>query len=581
MKLIGTITYIDEKNALFISEKSKKYKIKLERLNGALLDDKVQLSIKKRKTTVTKILKRSNTTYVGLFDRTKYGNFVLTKGQQCYTDFIINSRHVNNARKGDIVEIEFYKWEENQKLPYGKVINILSRSNESERQIFKHFLPYKFSQNILNEVEDIRVKNEQLESRVNLTHLKCYTIDPKNSRDFDDAISLEQTNDIIRLGVHISDVREYIKENSLIDLEALRRSFTLYFPNSLVPMLPHRLSNGICSLKENELKLTISVLFDIDKDYNIIDYKIVKSIINVTHNLTYNQANNIINDKNHDDYEYFNTLKDVVFNIIKNKRLKILEPKLKLELDDDNKYVPILKEKRDAERIIEELMILTNTYIATYLAEYYNHNLLRIHNSPNDKSLKRLQIELDKIGYKLKNENTFDEIYNLLLEKDVKYKYLISYYLLSIQQKAYYSLTDNGHFALNREYYTHFTSPIRRYSDILVHRMLKAVLTNSKLPKIQNKIIKHINNKELLIRKIENKLFYYQTFNYLENNSITVNGQVISIKKNEYKIRSEYLINGILKFKNTKHKYNIGDFVKLNVINVNKTKKQIFFSENE
>jgi len=579
MKLIGTITYIDEKNALFISEKLKRYKIKLELINGALLNDKVQIKIKHKKTYVTKILKRSNYTYVGLFDKNKYGNFVLTKGQQCYTDFIINSRYINNARNGDIVEIQFFKWEKDQKLPYGKVINILSRSNESERQIFKHFLPYKFSNNILTEVENIKIKTEQLTNRTNLTHLKCYTIDPKNSRDFDDAVSLEKNGDIYTLGIHISDVTEFIKEHSLIDLEAFNRSFTLYFPNSLVPMLPHKLSNGICSLKEEELKLTISVLFNIDENYNIVDYKIVKSIINVTHNMTYNQVNNILNDTNHDDYEYFNTLKNIVFNIIKNKRLKILEPKLKLELDDDNKYVPILREKREAERIIEELMILTNTYIANYLSKYYDNNLLRIHNSPNDKSLKRLQLELDKIGYTLKNENVFDEIYNLLLEQDLKYKYLISYYLLSIQQKAYYSLKDTGHFALNRNNYTHFTSPIRRYSDILVHRMLKAVLNDTKTIKIQNKVIKHINNKELLIRKIENKLFYYQTFNYLENNKVVVNGQIISVRKNEYKIRSEYLINGILKFKNSKRKYNIGDFVKLNVININKNKKQIFFYE--
>jgi ribonuclease R len=315
--------------------------------------------------------------------------------------------------------------------------------------------------------------------------------------------------------------------------------------------------------------------------YNIIDYEIKKSAINVIQNLSYNQVNKILKDNKHEDFEYFDNIKTIVDNIVKNKRLKILEPKLKLELDDDNKYVPILKEKGDAEKIIEELMILTNTYIATHLSKYYEHNLLRIHNSPNNKKLNILKEELKKIGYEFKNEDTFNEIYDLLLEKDLKYKYLISYYLLSVQQKAYYSLSDNGHFALNRSYYTHFTSPIRRYTDILVHRMLNAILYNKKPIKTQNNIIKYINSNELLISKIENKLFYYQTFNYLEHNSVYINGQIISIKNNEYKIRSEYLINGILKFKNTTKKYNIGDFVKLKVLHVNKSKRKLFFIENE
>lgn len=580
--IIGNIVHIDEDWALLTTEKNKKYKLKIKNLNRALFNDTVEVELEKGNSYVKKILKRSKTSYIGIVEKTDQNCFVRTTGQNSYTDFYVSKHDAIALNDNELVEIIFKQWPYNSRSPSASVINVISNANMSEQHIFKYKLPFKFSSNVLEEADSIEVKEKYLTNRVDLTYLKCYTIDPKNSKDFDDAISFEQINDTYKIGIHIADVSTYIDENSLLDLEAYRRSFTLYFPNSLVPMIPHRLSNGIFSLRQDAPKLTVSVIFELDENYNIVKYDIVKSIINITQNFTYQEVNNILDDPMHDEYLYFERLKKVVNNIVKSKRIQIIEPNLKLELDDSNNYIATLKEKGQAEKIIEELMILANTTVATKLSEYYPDSLLRTHQSPNHFRLKQVQKLIKKLGYDFEGKDIFNEIYNLLQQDDFKYKHLLSYYLLTTQQKAVYSTKSGGHFALNVPHYTHFTSPIRRYTDILVHRMLIKIIDGKTKhnDNLSNKI-KRINKKELVIAEIERKLFYNQIYDYLIDCTKTISGQVIDIKDDYLKVRSEFYINGVVDKRDLTKSYKIGDFIKLKVHTIDKKHKKIQFAETE
>lgn len=581
-KLIGNIVHIDETWALLLTENNKKYKLNIKSLNRALYNDSVEVIIESKNSYVKKILKRAKNPYIGIVEKNQQHCFVRTTGQNCYTDFYLSKSESARVNDKDLVEIEFNEWPYNTRSPSATILNVISESNISEQHIFKYKLPFKFSDNVLKEADEIEVKEHYLQNRLDLTYLKCYTIDPKNSRDFDDGISFEQLDTGYRIGVHIADVSTFIQENSILDLEAYRRSYTLYFPNALVPMIPHRLSNGTFSLRQDTPKLTVSVIFDLDNEYNIIKYDIVKSIINVNQNLTYREANNILEDPVHDDYLYFSKLKKAVTNIVKTKRLQIIEPKLKLELDELNNYVPTLREKGDAEKIVEELMILANTTIATKLSEHYPKSLLRTHRSPNAFRLKNVEQLAKKLGYTFKTNNTFDEVYNLLQNDNIKHKHLLSYYLLTAQQKALYSTKSNGHFALNVPHYTHFTSPIRRYSDIIVHRMLIKIIDNKnkQTGNLLNKI-NYINKREQLISEIERKLFYNQIYDYLDECTKTINGQVIDIKDDYLKVRSEFFINGVVDKKDLITDHDIGDFIKLKVHTIDKKHKKIKFSETD
>lgn len=582
MKLIGKIVHIEEHWALFLSNAGKKHKLKIKNLNRALYNDEVEVELVKRNSKVINIIQRSNPRYIGIYEKNAQHAFVRTKGQQCYTDFFIAAKDSLDAKHGDVVEAVFKKWTDKDRSPCGKIVNITSESNISEKLLFKHQIPYHFSKNVLDEANDIKIKESHLDGRTDLTHLKCYTIDPKNSRDFDDAVSLEKIDDYYRVGIHIADVTSLLDENSLLDLEALRRAFTLYLPNAVVPMIPHRLSNGIFSLKQDDPKLTISLLLDVDKKYKIVNQIFTQSIINVNQNFTYQQVNNILEDAKHDDHEYFATLNKIAKNIVKTKRLRVIESKLKLELDEQNNFIPVVKEKKDAERIIEELMILTNTTIANELAKYYPKSILRTHDSPSKFKLTQLKSISEKLGYKIEDKDIYDQLYQLLENNTANHSHLISYYLLTAQQKAIYSTHSKGHFALNLPYYTHFTSPIRRYSDIMVHRMVIKILKHKKKKEsnLYHKI-NWINEKEQLINDIERKVFHQQIFEYLNDCTDTIDGQIIDINNRHFKVRSAFFVNGIIKKNKSTRPHQLGEFLKLKVDKIDKKHKKVEFIETE
>ena len=472
-------------------------------LNTAMNGDTVLVRIlkqssdgtKKREGEVYKVIKRNRNVIVGVFENNLSFGFVRPRNSP--KDIYIPKKLIRGAKTGDLVAVKVDFWGDEERKPEGAIVSILGSPKDTEALISSLLLnegiEEKFPNEVLQELDKIDEDfSDELKNRKDLRHLDIITIDGSDAKDLDDAIYVEKTEDGYKLFVSIADVSYYVKENTELDTEALKRGNSIYLVDRVIPMLPRKLSNNLCSLNPNEDKLTFTVEMDLDKRGKVIKNDFYKSVIKSKYRMTYENVNTIL-EKNEESEEYRNLydkyrkidemLKNMLelSKIIRNnkKRRGSIDfelPEIKVVLDE-NKAVKdiVLRSRGEAERIIEDFMVIANETVAEKLFWEEIPAIYRVHEDPDKAKVQALNETLIKFGYSLKGlEEIHPGKFQNIIERTTGLPegYLIHKLILRAMQRARYANKNLGHFGLASKYYLHFTSPIRRYSDLIVHRML-------------------------------------------------------------------------------------------------------------
>jgi ribonuclease R len=502
----GFVIVEGEDEDIFIPENATK---------GALHNDKVMVSVKKDKTgkrregEVIKILDRSNTTIVGTFEKSKNFGFVIADNQKFGKDIFIPKEHTKGAVTGHKVVVQITDYGDKDRNPEGKVLEILGHMNDPGVDIVSvimaYNLPVEFPEEVMQQVESVpeEITENDMIGRKDIRNLQTVTIDGEDAKDLDDAITITKEGNIYRLGVHIADVTNYVTENSPLDKEALKRGTSVYLVDRVIPMLPHKLSNGICSLNAGVDRIALSCFMDVDDKGNVIGHEIAETIINVDRRMSYTNVKKILED--HDE-EVMNEYKELIpmfeqmlelADILREKRRKRGSidfdfPESKIILDKEGKPIDIKPyERNKATKIIEDFMLLANETIAEDFFWQEIPFVYRSHENPDSEKIQQLGIFINNFGYSIKisqEEIHPKELQKLLLKIDgTPEEALISRLTLRSMKRAHYTASSDGHFGLATKYYCHFTSPIRRYPDLQIHRIIKENLRG----KMNEKRINH------------------------------------------------------------------------------------------
>ena len=485
----------------FFIEENKKIKdiyIAKENLNGAKHKDEVLVRIIKEATEnrhaegeVIEILNAISTTIIGTFKSSKNFGFVIPDDSRYGFDIFISKGDKNGAKNNDKVVVKFKNEKNKGKNPEGTIISVIGNRDDIGVDIssivLEYQIPHEFSSKILDRADNIpkNIRSEEIKSRVDYRNLFTVTIDGSDAKDFDDAISIEKKDDNFILYVHIADVAHYVDKGSAIDKEAYRRGNSVYLLDRVIPMLPEQLSNGICSLNPGEDRLAMTVKMEINEKGKVVDYKFFESVINSKFRLIYDDVSNLL--ENISDKYNYNTLTENLklmedlFKVLNLKRknrgsidFNFIEPKI--VLDNEGKVVDIQKEERRvANRIIEEFMLVTNETVGSHFGFLEEPFIYRVHISPSREKTEEFLRIIKKFGYIIKGKELYSKDYQKILDeiKNKPEEMLISTLMLRSFAKAEYSLEPDIHFGLSSMFYCHFTSPIRRYPDLFIHRILK------------------------------------------------------------------------------------------------------------
>lgn len=476
--------------------------IPADKTKGAMDGDKVQIVIegeargKRAEGAVLRILEHANKTVIGFYQKNKNFGFVLPDNQKLGQDIFIPQGKDMGAVTGHKVIVRITDFGDDRKKPEGVITEILGHVNDPGVDILSiikaYGLPEGFPDDVMVQVAGIpdEVEEEEKKNRLDLRHLQTVTIDGEDAKDLDDAISISKENDDhYTLGVHIADVSHYVTENSPLDKEALKRGTSVYLVDRVIPMLPHKLSNGICSLNAGTDRLALSCLMEIDGKGNVIGHRIAETLIQVDRRMTYTAVNAIVTDRDPDVMEeyrdfvpMFDLMKELA-DILRERRKKRGSidfdfPESKIILDEKGRPVDIKPYERNAAtKIIEDFMLMANETIAE---DYFWQELpflYRTHDYPDPEKMKRLGTFINNFGYTIRTQN--GEVHPKELQKlldkieGTPEEALISRLTLRSMKQAKYTTVCTGHFGLAANYYTHFTSPIRRYPDLQIHRIIK------------------------------------------------------------------------------------------------------------
>lgn len=476
--------------------------IPADKTKGAMDGDKVQIVIegeargKRAEGAVLRILEHANKTVIGFYQKNKNFGFVLPDNQKLGQDIFIPQGKDMGAVTGHKVIVRITDFGDERKKPEGVITEILGHVNDPGVDILSiikaYGLPEGFPDEVMTQVAGIpdEVEEEEKKNRLDLRHLQTVTIDGEDAKDLDDAISISKENDDhYTLGVHIADVSHYVTENSPLDKEALKRGTSVYLVDRVIPMLPHKLSNGICSLNAGTDRLALSCLMEIDGKGNVIGHRIAETLIQVDRRMTYTAVNAIVTDRDPDVMEeyrdfvpMFDLMKELA-DILRERRKKRGSidfdfPESKIILDEKGRPVDIKPYERNAAtKIIEDFMLMANETIAE---DYFWQELpflYRTHDYPDPEKMKRLGTFINNFGYTIRTQN--GEVHPKELQKlldkieGTPEEALISRLTLRSMKQAKYTTVCTGHFGLAANYYTHFTSPIRRYPDLQIHRIIK------------------------------------------------------------------------------------------------------------
>ena len=516
----GTIDMTSRKNGYFVCEELEDdVFIPFINLNHALDGDKVKVYIYNRRSSrkpeaeVLEIIERKKTEFVGVIDIQKNFAFVTTANTKMYTDIFIPKNKINNAEHGDVVLVNLEDWPKKADSPFGSVIKILGKPGEHNTEIHAILAEYGLPSDFPIEVEaeankiDTSITEEEIKKRRDLRNVLTFTIDPKDAKDFDDALSFKVLdNGNYEIGVHIADVSHYLQEGTLLDEEAYNRATSVYLVDRVVPMLPEVLSNYACSLRPQEEKYTFSAIFQLNNKAEVVDTWFGRTVIYSDQRFAYEEAQNIIETKSDiipteisiTGSEYIvpkpiveATLKlDELAKILRKKRMAagaISFDKVEVKFHLNNEAEPVgvyFKQSKDANHLIEEFMLLANRKVAEFIGKQKKTFIYRIHDEPNEDKLINLQTVISKFGYSINFRSKQDissSLNNLLSEvQGKKEQNLIDTLTIRSMSKAVYSTENIGHYGLAFDYYSHFTSPIRRYPDVMAHRLLHHYLEGGK-----------------------------------------------------------------------------------------------------
>ncbi|MCI9258741.1 MAG: ribonuclease R [Romboutsia sp.] len=603
-------------------------------VNGAMHNDRVVAEITKPATderraegAIIKVLEREITKVVGEFQSNKTFGFVIADEKKFNQDIYIPKKYFSGAKDGDKVVVQITIWPQAGRKPEGKIIEVLGPKGEKEVEILSiiraHGLPEEFPKKVLEEAQKVAVPipQEEIDRRLDIRDLNIFTIDGEDAKDLDDAISIERlSNGNFKLGVHIADVTHYVHEKSKLDKEALKRATSVYLVDTVIPMLPKTLSNGVCSLNPHEDKLTLSVFMEIDRKGNVKQYDIKETIINSKARMTYTEVSDILE---HDDEElkakYSHVAEDfktaeVLARILMDRRSKrgaidFDFPEAKIILTPEGKVSDIKEyERRISNRIIEEFMLITNETVAEHYFWLNIPFVYRIHETPSPEKMQELGKFVSTFGYTIKGD--LEEVHPKALQsiinaiKGKREEEAISTIMLRSLKQARYSPECSGHFGLAAQYYSHFTSPIRRYPDLQIHRIMKEHLNNKINKKRQEQLVNIVDyastqssERERAADLAERDVKDYYKAVYMEDkvgeefdgvvSSVTSFGMFIELPNtveglsrlanmgDDYYIYDEmtYTIIG----ERTRKTYRIGDPVRIKVDNVNVDLREIDF----
>ena len=489
-------------------------------INGAMNGDKILVRVtredkdgKKREGEVVQIIERSNTKIIGIYEDSKNFGFVVAEDTRISQDIFISRKDSNGAEHGDVVVVQITKWPDKRRSPEGEVVEILGKKGDKGLDILtiikKFGLPEEFPPKVLNFADNIpdEIEAKEYKRRRDLRDVKMVTIDGEDAKDLDDAVSIEKLdNGRYKLGVHIADVSHYVKEKNPLDKEALVRGTSVYLIDRVIPMLPKKLSNGICSLNPQVDRLALSCFMIIDDTGKVLEHEIMESVIRTDERMTYTDVTKILKYGDEELIKRYSNLVDdfkvmeELWGILNKKRLKrgaidFDFEESKIILNELGKPVDIKPYDREiANKIIEEFMLVCNETVAENMYWANLPFVYRIHESPDEEKLQKFKEFVFNLGYvikwtgEIKPRNLQDIIEKV---KGKKEETVVSTLLLRSMMKAKYSPESTGHFGLAAQYYCHFTSPIRRYPDLQIHRIIKEHL-NGKIDEERKSMLKDL-----------------------------------------------------------------------------------------
>lgn len=528
-----------------IEGKTKDFFIHRKNTNHAFDGDTVKLmrlhkpnSGSRPEGIITDVVKRKRSHFIGVVERINDTCFVIPDNTGIKADFYVPEVRSMKAKHKDKVVVELAEWRPKDKNPIGHITEILGSagSNDIEMKsiLIENGFFTSFPQNVWKEVDDLpfEVTDEEKKKRRDFSKVPTFTIDPTDAKDFDDALSFRKLeNGLFEVGVHIADVSHYVAEHSALEKEAFKRATSVYLVDRVAPMFPERLSNIICSLRPNEDKCCYATVFQIDEQAKIKDVWFGRTVIHSQKRFTYDEAQEILEGKDGPFKEELLKLNELA-HILRRERFKngsigFEAPETKFQLDETGKPIGVyVKERKDAHLLIEDFMLLANKAVASFIGKEKNKTgktpfVYRVHDLPNEEKLIDFQLFASKFGYKIQFDNPKQiarELNRLMQEIEGKPEQAVLQQLaIRCMAKAVYTTNNIGHYGLGFEYYTHFTSPIRRYPDVMVHRLLDKILHDKKLP-TQDEIeyqCKHSSERERAANDAERSSVKYKMAEFM------------------------------------------------------------------
>lgn len=610
----------DDNESIFIAERNS-----LRAMNGDKVLVLVYAKRKNRETEgeVIEILEKNEQVFIGTLDVQKHFAFLLTDNKVLANDIFIPKDKLKGGKHGDKAVVRITDWPERARNPYGEVVDILGAAGENNTEInaimAEYGLPYKYPENVEKAANKIseEIPQEEIRNREDFRDATTFTIDPKDAKDFDDALSIRRLgNGTWEIGVHIADVTYYVKPNTVIEKEAEKRATSVYLVDRVVPMLPERLCNFICSLRPDEDKLAFSCIFEMNDKAEVLRSRIARTVIRSNRRYAYEDAQAIIETGEGDYKEEILKLNDLAQQLRANRfaggSIDFDRHEVKFEIDETGRPLGVyFKVSKEANKLIEEFMLLANRTVAETIGKIKGKKpkafVYRVHEQPDPDKLNTLSEFITRFGYKLKTTGKNTELskgINTLLRqvKNKPEENLIETITLRSMAKAVYTTENVGHYGLAFDYYTHFTSPIRRYPDMMVHRLLeKYLFQNGKsvnLEKLEEEC-KHSSEMEQLAANAERASIKYKQVEYMSErlgqeydgviSGVTEWGLYVEINENKCEglvpirdLEDDYYEfdekNFCLIGHRKKRIYRLGDPIRIQIARANLEKKQLDFA---